>query len=82
MTKNKHLRLLVDQTCRLHKCLGNTKIDKKLPDGLWRNLTIIDKHKTCLIKFQIRQYIGKTCKQFCILQSYLPLKNMPYLQLI
>ena len=54
-------------------------IDKVLSNDLWKNPTIVDKQKTCLIKFQRGQYVGYTHKKIHDYMHYFNEKNMAYI---
>ena len=58
-----NLAIIATQTHQLHKWFDNKDIDKTLSNDFWNNPVIIDKQKTCLVKFRTGQYMGHARKQ-------------------
>ena len=56
--KRHNLEIIANQTHQLCKWLDNKDVDKVLSNDFWRNPTIIDKQKTCLVKFRSGQSMG------------------------
>ena len=75
--KNHNLEVIANQTHQLHKCLENKDIDKTLSNNFWKNPSITDKQKTCLIKFRTRQYMGHAWKQLFFGREVYPSKTCP-----
>ena len=72
-----NLAIIANQTHQLHKWLEDDDIDKVLSNGFWMNPTIMDKQKTCLIEFQIGQYMGHVQKQQFFNREVYPYKICP-----
>ena len=58
-----HLETMAIQTPNNYKWTCNEDIDKELSNEFWDNPTIIDKQKSCLIKFRTGTYMGQARKQ-------------------
>jgi hypothetical protein len=75
---NEHnLTIIANQTHQLHKWLENDDIDKILSNDFWTNSAIMDKQKTCLIKFNTRQYMGHARKQLFFGREAFPSRTCP-----
>jgi hypothetical protein len=75
--KKHNLTIIATQTQQLHKWLDNKDIDKTLSNDFWKNPTIMDKQKTCLIKFRTGQYMGHARKQLFFGKNAYPSHTCP-----
>ena len=58
-----NLELIENHIPHVQKWISDKNIDSELSTNFWKNPTITDSQKTCLIKFRTGQYMGNARKQ-------------------